>query len=144
MQLHELGTTQQRRKKRIGRGGKRGTYSGRGIKGQKSRAGRRIRPAVRDTIMRIPKRRGFFNKPISVKPFAVNLKDLSARLQKEKRTGAVVDIKLLKDLRFLPSRFRGTVKILGDGDLAVALMVKDISVSKSARAKIEKAGGTVE
>lgn len=49
-------------RKRIGRGGKRGTYSGRGMKGQKSRAGRKIRPAVRDLIQRTPKLRGARNK----------------------------------------------------------------------------------
>lgn len=54
-------------KKRVGRGGKRGTYSGRGVKGQKSRAGRRIRPAVRDLIQQIPKLRGAKNKAAKVK-----------------------------------------------------------------------------
>jgi len=59
MQLHEVKpTTINKSKKRIGRGGKRGTYSGRGIKGQKSRAGRKIRPAVRDLMQRTPKLRG--------------------------------------------------------------------------------------
>ncbi|MBI4121521.1 MAG: uL15 family ribosomal protein [Candidatus Ryanbacteria bacterium] len=59
MQAHTLKLTQRRRRKvRIGRGGKRGSFSGRGIKGQKARAGRRIRPEVRDLIMKMPKRRG--------------------------------------------------------------------------------------
>ncbi len=49
-------------KKRVGRGGKRGTYSGRGIKGQKSRAGRKMRPAIRDLIQRTPKLRGVGDK----------------------------------------------------------------------------------
>ena len=56
MQLNEL-TPQYKpkRKKRIGRGGKRGTYCGKGIKGQNSRAGAKIRPAIRDMIKKIPK-----------------------------------------------------------------------------------------
>ena len=59
MQLHELRPVHKNKsKKRIGRGGKRGTYSGRGMKGQKSRAGRKIRPAIRDLIQRTPKLRG--------------------------------------------------------------------------------------
>jgi large subunit ribosomal protein L15 len=59
MQLHELAPTHRSKdKKRIGRGGKRGTFCGRGSKGQKSRAGHRIRPAERDLILRLPKLRG--------------------------------------------------------------------------------------
>ncbi len=56
MQLHQLQPSHKNRsKKRIGRGGKRGTYSGRGMKGQKARAGRKIRPAIRDLIQSLPK-----------------------------------------------------------------------------------------
>jgi len=63
MQLHELQPTNKKKtKKRVGRGGKRGTYSGRGIKGQKSRAGRKIRPAIRDLMQRTPKLRGAKNQ----------------------------------------------------------------------------------
>jgi large subunit ribosomal protein L15 len=76
MQLHELKPTHKpKKKKRIGRGGKRGTYSGRGIKGQKSRAGRKIRPEIRDFIKKIPKKRGYKFKA-KPKPQIVNLKDL--------------------------------------------------------------------
>jgi len=62
MQLHELQPDHKSKtKKRIGRGGKRGTFSGKGVKGQKSRAGRKIRPATRDLIQQIPKLRGAKN-----------------------------------------------------------------------------------
>ncbi|RMD60235.1 ribosomal protein L15 family protein, partial [Candidatus Parcubacteria bacterium] len=78
MQLHELQpATRRKKKKRVGRGGKRGTYSGRGMKGQKARAGRKIRPASRDLILRIPKRRGVKNKPLGEKPVVINLADLA-------------------------------------------------------------------
>lgn len=64
MQLHELQPLHENKKeKRVGRGGKRGTYSGRGVKGQKSRAGHSIRPAERDLIQQIPKLRGYANNP---------------------------------------------------------------------------------
>lgn len=64
MQLHEVVPIHKNKsKKRIGRGGKRGTYSGRGMKGQKSRAGHKIRPAIRDLIQRTPKLRGAKNQP---------------------------------------------------------------------------------
>ena len=63
MQLHTLQPLNSLKgKKRVGRGGKRGTYSGRGQKGQRSRAGRKIRPAMRDLIQRLPKLRGAGNK----------------------------------------------------------------------------------
>lgn len=63
MQLHQLKPDHDlRAKKRVGRGGKRGTTSGKGTKGQKSRSGHRIRPAERDLIQRLPKLRGFKNK----------------------------------------------------------------------------------
>jgi large subunit ribosomal protein L15 len=62
MQLHQLQANHENYgKKRIGRGGKRGTTSGRGTKGQHSRAGRRIRPAERDFIQHLPKMRGIGN-----------------------------------------------------------------------------------
>ncbi len=62
MQLHQLQSNHPNYgKKRVGRGGKRGTTSGRGTKGQHSRAGRRIRPAERDFIQRLPKLRGIGN-----------------------------------------------------------------------------------
>lgn len=64
MQLHELQPLHPaKNEKRIGRGGKRGTTSGRGTKGQKARSGHRIRPAERDLIQQLPKLRGFKNKP---------------------------------------------------------------------------------
>ena len=60
--LHEIQPTEPKKnKKRIGRGGKRGTYSGKGIKGQKSRAGAKIRPAIRDFMNQTPKLRGVKN-----------------------------------------------------------------------------------
>ncbi|MBI3335133.1 MAG: hypothetical protein HY001_01370 [Candidatus Portnoybacteria bacterium] len=59
MQLHQISPLHKpKRAKRIGRGGKRGTYSGRGVKGQKARAGGRIRPQLRDFMMKVPKLRG--------------------------------------------------------------------------------------
>lgn len=63
--IHTL-SSQTKNKKRVGRGGKRGTYSGKGQKGQKSRAGRNMRPGLRDLIIRIPKKKGYKNKPKSV------------------------------------------------------------------------------
>ena len=55
MRMHELQGLKKRPRKRVGRGGKRGTYSGRGLKGQKSRAGRRIRPASYFALAKAPR-----------------------------------------------------------------------------------------
>lgn len=66
MQLHQIKPSHKKRpKKRAGRGGKRGTYCGRGIKGQKARAGSKTRSAIQDLIKKIPKVRGhrFKTKP---------------------------------------------------------------------------------
>ena len=84
MQLHELRPTEERKaKKRVGRGGKRGTYSGRGMKGQKARAGRRIRPAMRDLMQRTPKLRGVKNQSANYKKRAkVKAQKKQARNQK--------------------------------------------------------------
>ena len=112
--------------KRIGRGGKRGTTSGRGTKGQKSRAGHRIRPAKRDLLIRLPKLRGYKNKPFAEKSAVVNVGNL------EKSPETVFNRKNL-----------GLVKILGDGELKRAITVVGLPVSKSAKAKIEKAGGRI-
>ena len=65
---------------RIARGGKKGTTSGRGTKGQKSRAGHNIRPAERDMIKKMPKLRGYRFKGAAGKENAiVNLKSLEAK-----------------------------------------------------------------
>lgn len=59
MQLNQIKPVHKlKSKKRVGRGGKRGTYSGTGMNGQKSRAGAKIRPEIRDFIKKTPKKRG--------------------------------------------------------------------------------------
>ena len=144
MQLHQLSRLSERRKKRIGRGGKRGNYSGRGIKGQKSRAGRVLRPALRDLIIRLPKRRGFRNKPLSPPAYVVNLADLNHKLPAVPKAGPLtVDQRFLQSIGLLPKRFLGEVKILGDGTIARPLLIQNLAVSKAARQKIEAAGGKI-
>ncbi len=69
MQLNDLKPTNKLKKsKRVGRGGKKGTYSGKGMKGQKSRAGRKLEPPIRGLIKRYHKLRGYkFNYPAGKK-----------------------------------------------------------------------------
>ncbi len=148
MQIHELKSKFKRsNKKRIGRGGKRGTFSGRGTKGQKSRAGRKIKKAEKELILRLPKRRGFKNKPLNLKPIVLNLKDLAFKLRHlvdSNSKGVIVDRSTLEGLGILPRGYRGDVKILGGGAFNISLTLKNLKISKNAKSKIEKAGGKVE
>ncbi len=144
MQLHELKRkTENQGSKRIGRGrgsGK-GKTSGRGTKGQKARAGHKIWPNMREILKKIPKRRGYKSPSIQGKPLIVNL----ATLEKFFSSGDTVNLKTLLERKTVRTRKGATptVKILGDGDLTKKLTFSGVTVSASAKAKIEKAGGTV-
>jgi large subunit ribosomal protein L15 len=152
LSLSMLSPAQKRQdRKRVGRGlgsGK-GRYSGRGLKGQKSRAGsHKMRAGFEGgqmpTYMRLPKQRGNTSKDaMPVGPFrtftqGVNLRDLEARFD----AGAEVTPEALKELGLIRS-LRRDVKILGHGDLTKKLSVSAHRFSASAREKIETAGGTV-
>ena len=147
MQLHELKSSGKSKKsKRVGRGGKRGTYSGRGMKGQRSRAGRRFKPAIRELIKRYPKLRGHrlgsnpkFKKP---KAAVFNLVDI----EKIFKAGEKVTPQVLIEKGFLRKILkRGTkVKILAKGEITKPLEFENCLVSKNAKAKIEKANGTIK
>lgn len=145
MKLHNLPTSH-KRSQRIGRGGKRGTTAGRGTKGQKSRAGSRMRPAERDLILRIPKKRGFRNKPKKEAVKSFNIGDVAARLKTFAKGTAPteIDIMVLKTAGLLGKNFKGFVKILGNGEVAIAMNLKGLQVSAGAKTKIEKAGGSVK
>lgn len=148
MQLHEIQrNTSQRVSTRVGRGGKRGKTSGRGMKGQKSRAGHRIRPEMRDIIKKIPKLRGHGKNRARtvhsgrVRPVTVNLRDLNRVYS----NGDTVSPQTLVEKDVLTTR-RGkapVVKILGNGDIALKLTVNNCELSKIATEKLTKAGGTV-
>lgn len=139
MRVHELKHTQKRKiHKRVGRGGKRGTYSGRGEKGQRKRSGHRIRPAERDLIMRIPKLRGVKHKPIEVPAHVINVGDLEKFF-----TETVITRKFLVEKGIIAS-VRTPVKILGNGNVKKAFSFEGIPASKGAKTKIEKAGGSVK
>ena len=145
MKPHQLSSIH-KKSQRIGRGGKRGSYSGRGVKGQKSRAGRRIRPAERDLIIRLPKLRGFRNKPKSELSKVINIGTISSALRSMSGAGKEIAItkEFLKTAGLLGKKFNGNVKILGTGEIAFPISVRGISVSESAGKKIKKAGGKVE
>ncbi|MEK7121960.1 MAG: uL15 family ribosomal protein [Patescibacteria group bacterium] len=135
MQLHEIKSTIKKKfKKRIGRGGKRGSYSGRGIKGQKARAGHRIRPEIRDIIKKLPKKRGYRFSSIKEKPKTINVGDLSLHF----KDGEKVTPKTLmeKGLLKIKSGKIPAVKILGKGESDKKFLVENCQISESARKKI--------
>ncbi len=145
MKLHELSTIKTRRSRRIGRSGKRGSYSGRGVKGQRSRSGHRIRPAERDLILKLPKMRGFRNKPKADAPLVFNLGFLAAKFESQAKAGALtIDRELLRSAKLVKKSYDGVVKVLGNGEIAFPVVLSGFQVSGSAKAKIEKAGGSVK
>jgi len=145
MQLHELKRkTVNKAQKRVGRGGGRGKTSGRGTKGQKARAGHSIRPDIREKLKKLPKLRGRgVNGLISIqnKLSVVNV----ASLERMFAAGDSVSPVTLLERGLVRGR-KGTtpsVKILGDGEITKKLIVTGCDVSKSAKAAIEKVGGTI-
>ena len=142
MQLHELKPNHKRTKgKRIGRGGKRGTYSGRGIKGQRTRAGRKMVPPIRQLIKKYPKLRGYRFKSRKQKIAIINIKDLEKAFKK----GDLISPRSLIEKR-LVRKIKGKipeVKILGQGNLTKKLIVKGFQLSESAKEKIKKAKGEI-
>jgi len=148
MQLHNIKKSSGIiEKRRIGRGGKRGKTSGKGHKGQKSRAGHKIRPAERDIIKRLPKLRGHGKNrsrtvnPDKVKPTVVNLAALEIHFVDGDRVTPKTLV--LKKLVSTLSGRTPKVKLLGLGTLTKKLTVAECEVSKSAKETIEKAGGKV-
>ena len=143
MQLHELSPKHKHRiKKRVGRGGKKGTYSGRGMKGQKSRAGRKLKPEIRSIIKRYPKLRGYSFNILETKPFVVGIGILEKKFEK----GETVNPKTLLGKKIV-RRMKGRapkIKILSGGKLTKALNIEGCSVSEKAKKIIEKAGGKVK
>lgn len=135
MQLHNLKSkTKFHKEKRVGRGGKRGTTSGRGTKGQKARAGHRIRPAERDILKRIPKLRGYKFKSFRLKPRVVNFYELERKF----KSGDTVSPETLLKTGLI-GKIKGRmpeVKILGKGILNENFVFKDVDFSNKARLKI--------
>ena len=143
MKLHELsdnaGATKKRKRVGRGPGSGTGTTGGRGMKGQKSRSGVAIKGFEGGQMplhRRLPKR-GFaniFRKNIAV----INIRDL-----KRFTKGSVVDAAALVGAGLVSGK-RDGIKLLGHGEIDYALDIKINKVSKSAREKVEAAGGKVE
>ena len=131
---------------RVGRGigsGK-GKTSGRGVKGQKSRSGVAIKNfegGQMPLYRRLPKRgfKSFNKKGIAI----INLSDLQNFIKTKKiKANEELNIKYLKDKKLI-KRDLNFLKILGNGEIKEKLKVSTNFVSKSAKSKIEKAGGSI-
>lgn len=148
MQIHELKTKKRiSPKKKVGRGGKRGKTSGKGTKGQKSRAGRRIRPEIKDMIKKMPKLRGHGkNRSRSVNSDKIKYQPVNLiTLEENFESGAEISPKTLL-MKGLVSRRKGKnppVKLLGGGEISKKFTVINCVVSESALKAIKGAGGSV-
>ncbi len=151
LNLSNLKPAQSRKdRKRIGRGlgsGK-GRYSGRGIKGQKSRSGsHKMRAGFEGgqmpVYMRMGKERGSTSKDaMPIGPFRTYSQPVNVAALERFDAGAEVTPESLKEAGLIRTT-RQDVKILGNGELKTQLTVVAHSVSASAREKIEAAGGSV-
>lgn len=144
MKIHELGPAagSKTKVKRIGRGTGSGTgkTAGKGHKGQKARAGGKIRRGFEGGqtpfMRRIPKRG--FNNAFSIEFATVNVSELE-----KFEDGTVITMKLLKQERIVKKELDG-LKILGNGELTKKLTVEAKKFSGIAKQKIEKVGGKIE
>lgn len=136
MQFHQLVPKEKFRKhRRVGRGGKRGTYSGRGTKGQRARAGAKIRPAEREILKKIPKLRGYKFKSFQKRPVVVNL----SLIEEKFKSGDTVSPASLYE-RGLVRKIKGRlpkVKILGTGALKKNIVFKDVALSAGAGKNVD-------
>lgn len=149
MQTNDLKRkTQNKKRKDVGRGGKRGKTSGRGHKGQGQHGSHGLRPQMRDIIKKFPKLRGHgknrgrtVNSSV-VKPFSVSLSVLEANFE----AGAIVSPKELVKKGLVPTSFgkNPEVKILSTGNITKKLKIVECSASKTAEEKIIKAGGSIK
>jgi large subunit ribosomal protein L15 len=146
MQYNTLKRTHANKKgKTVGRGGTRGKTAGRGTKGQNARAGHKKRPEIRDFIKRIPKLRGRgknINTSIQSKSAAVNLSKLEGLFA----AGSIVSPQSLAEKKIISVRngVIPAVKILGTGTLTKNLSIEGCMLSATARAAVEKAGGSIK
>ncbi len=126
--------------KRVGRGlGSTGSYSGRGVKGQRARSGGRAGlklKGLRPLMLSTPKKRGFLSP--KTRPVVLNIGDVAKAFV----NGATVSPKMLLKKGLIIDASAG-VKILGKGDIGIKIIIEGCLLSAAAKQKIEQAGGTV-
>jgi len=141
MQFHQLKPIHRpKKRKRLGLGDR---FCGRGsgTRGQKARAGRKLKPIIRELIKRYPKLRGYKFKPLDRKPATVS----TEMLEKKFKAGDKINPEILLNKRLI-HKIKGKapkVKILGRGEIKKSVIVEGCQLSKGAKEKIEKAGGQI-
>ena len=130
--------------KRVGRGSSSGlgTTAGKGNKGQQSRSGGKTYVGFGGGQMPLYRRiarRGFSNYPFKKEFVCINVEQLEAKFA----DGETVNKESLVQKGFISAKSDSLVKVLGNGDISKKLTVNVDKISESAKAKIEKAGGTV-
>lgn len=136
--------TKQAKQVQVGRGGRRGKTSGRGHKGQKARAGHKIRPEIRDAIKKIPKLRGRGKNINTSRKLAHKIVKLS-QLEEAYKANERVTPQTLFD-KGLIRKINGkipAVKIVGGGELKKKLEISDVDTTKTTKEAIEKVGGKI-
>lgn len=146
MQTHSLkARTKRVTSQQVGRGGKRGKTSGKGMKGQNARAGRKKRPELRDFIKRFPKLRGRGVSPFKSykdKPLVVNLGSIELAFT----SGETVNKESIVARDILNPKLskNSTIKILAKGTLTKKLSFEGVFVSETAKKAIEAVGGSIK
>lgn len=128
--------------RQVGRGGKRGKTSGRGTKGQNSRAGRKKRPEMRDVIKKIPKLRGYKFSGRKDKPVIVKISIIEKNLKSDEKITPqkLIELGLAKKVSGRVPR----IKILSDKKLETKIFIKGCLVSESVKKQVLELGGSVE
>ena len=145
MRLHDLKPTpgSKHRRRRLGRGESSGLgkTSGKGHKGQKARSGASIRPGFEGGQMplarRLPKK-GFNNDQFKTQYAIVNLVDIEVKFA----DGDEVNEQTLRAVGLVKGTFDG-IKVLANGEVTKKLTLSVDKISAAAKAKVEKAGGSV-
>jgi large subunit ribosomal protein L15 len=145
MQIHTLKLKKRKAKKTIGRGGKKGTYSGRGNKGQKSRSGASINPLFEggrsSLIDRMKKKRGF--KSVREPVLAVSLNKVAGKIAKFEKTDIINAETLLKYNIIKKKDINRKIKLVGSATFDGVVTVDDkILMTKSAEKSLMKARKT--
>jgi large subunit ribosomal protein L15 len=141
MQLHQLKPIHKpKKKKRLGQGNR---FAGRGsgTRGEKARAGSKLKLLIKGLIKRYPKLRGGKSKIQKSKMAILNLEVL----EKKFKEGEKISPQILLEKKLI-SKIKGKmpkVKILGKGEIKKKLIIEGCQVSKKAREKIEKSGGKI-
>ena len=147
MQFNNLVNKEKKQRKRVGRGNAsgHGTYSGKGLKGQKSRSGVAIKSfegGQMPLYRRLPKRG--FNSINKINIAILNLEKIQSFIDKKNiKTGDILNSNILKKLKLI-NKNSNKLKILGTGKIKDKINIEADLASKSAVEKLEKIGGSIQ